>query len=441
MATSANLLQAVATYQKSALGRLVNMYCFISETNKKFKDFQNITANLGSTITFDKPPRAYANPGLVVTTFDTVEQPVESLKVGGYDSSGNPQVDGAYDIYGNLNAANTNLAVSGQQLIFNIDNNDYRKPLEEAHMTELGSKIESSVAANIIPGTYRFYSPGLALDNTPLPINSYEQVAAALTKFRNYGAVPTDTKAFLSDFAQSDIVGSGLNKFVLDRNEKAANSWEVGSYDRSDFYASNLLPIHQAGTVCDNQDLLTVTSVTTDADGGISAITCSGATTDTLLRGDLVYFVDGVTGQANGRYLTFTGHSVSANPIQMQVTANATGVAGNITFSIYPKLYSAPGKNQNVNRPITAGMQIKGVPTHRAGLICSGNPLYLAMPQLPDQDPFATANTADKLSGASIRFTQGAAFGQNVTGFIFDSIWGVKFVSEYCLRLIFPLSQ
>ncbi len=441
MATSANLLQAVATYQKSALGRLVNMYAFIGQANKKFKDFQNLTANLGSSVTFDKPPRAYANAGLVVSSFDTVEQRVETLQVGGYDISGTPLVDGEYDAFGNLNAANTNLSVSGQQLIQNIDNNDYRKPLEEAHMTELGSTIESSVAANILNGTYRFYTPGLAGDDTPLPINSYQQIADALTKFRNYGSVITDTEVFLSDFCQSAVVGTGLNQFVPKRNEESANSWEVGNFNRASFYVSNLLPVHQAGTIGDNQTTLTVTAVTTDADGGISAITCSGATTETVLRDDLAYFIDGVTGQANGRFLTFTGHKVSANQIQMRITGNATGVAGSITFSIQPKLYSTAGKNQNVNRTITAGMQIKVLPTHRAGLICSGKPMFLAMPMLPDQDPFATANKSDMDSGAAIRFTQGAAFGQNITGFIFDSIWGVKLVAEYSMRLIFPLSQ
>jgi hypothetical protein len=441
MATSANILQAVQTYQKSSLGRLQNMYCFLARANKKFKDFNNFEGNLGSTILFDKPTRAYAYPGLVVSTFDTVEQRTESLQVGGYDSAGAVLADGSYDKYGNLNAANTNLALSAQQLIFNIDNNDYRKQLEDSCMAELGANIEISTAANIVPGTYRFYTPGLAIDNTPLPITSYQQMASALTKFRNYGAVTTDTEVFMSDLSQSDIVGSGLSQFVPKRNEASANSWEVGNYSRAEFFTSNLLPVHVSGSVGNNQDILTVTSVTTDADGGISAITCSGASTDTVLIGDVAQFSDGVSGQANVRYLTFTGHAPSANPVQFQITANATGVAGNITLSIYPKLYSAAGKNKNVSRAITAGMQILVQPTHRAGLICSGKPLYLAMPRLPDQEPFPTANSADPDTGASIRMTKGAAFGQNIYGFIYDQIWGVKLVSEYAMRIIYPLSQ
>lgn len=441
MATSANILQAVATYQKSALGRLTNMFCFIGQANKKFKDFENFTGNLGSSITFDTPPRAISNPGLVVTSFDTVKQEIQTLTVGGYNSSGVPTVNGEYDAYGNLNAANTNLAVSAEQLIFNIDNNDYRQPLEESCMTELGTEIESSVAANIIPGTYRFYTPGISASDTPLPINSYAQLATALTKFRNYGAVQTQTETFISDFCQNEVVASGLNQFVIDRNERSANSWELGSYSRSEFYVSNFLPIHQAGTLGDDQATLTVTAVTTDADGGISAITCSGAGTGTVLKGDLAWFLDGVTGQDDVRYLTYIGHKPSANEVQIQITADATGVAGDITLNIFPKLYSADGKEKNINHAITAGMQLKVLPTHKAGLICSGKPLFLAMPQLPDQSPYATANKADKDSGAAIRFTSGSNFGQNLTGMIFDAIWGVKLVPQYSMRLIFPLTQ
>jgi hypothetical protein len=441
MATSANILQAVATYQKSALGRLTNMYCFLGTTNKKFKDFQNFSGNLGATVTFDLPPRAYANAGLVVSSFDTVEQRVQTLQVGGYDSGGSASAGGSYDAWGNLNAANTNLAVSAEQLIFNIDNNDYRTQFENSCMQELGARIEISTANNIINGTYRFYTPGITVSDVPMEITSYQQLSSALTKFRNYGAVQTETEFFISDLCQSQVVGSGLSQFVTRRNEESANSWELGDYNRCQFYVSNLLPIHTAGSLGDDQSTLTVTAVTTDADGGISAITCSGAGTGTVVKGDLAWFLDGVSGQADAKYLTFIGHTPSANEVQIQITGNATGVAGDITFNIFPKLYSAAGKNQNVNRAITSGMQLKVLPTHKAGLVCAGKPFFLAMPQLPDQRPFDTSSKADPDSGAAIRMTVGAQLGANIYGTIFDAIWGVKLVAEYSMRVIFPLTQ
>lgn len=442
MATSGNVFQAVATYQKSGLGRLINMFASINRANKKFQNFQDKIANLGNTVTYDSPPRAFANPGLIVSSFDTVEQLTYSLQVGGFDSTGTPAPGGFYDSYGVLNAANTNLAVSSEQLIFNIDNNDYRQPLEESHMAELGTTIESSINSRFINDTYRFYTAGIDVNNLPLPINSYGQLAFAESKFCDYGCAQTGYEGFLPNMAVSNIVNTGLNKFILDRNNEAYNSWELGRFGKFDYYRSNLLPVHVAGTLGNTGVTLTVTGFVTDADGGISAITTSGAGTDAnaIKRGDLAYFLDGVSGQPNIKYLTYIGHQPSEVDVQIQLTANAASSAGNVTFSIFPKLYSTPGKNQNITAPIANGMQLKILPSHRAGVMYSGMPFYLAMPRLPDQSPFATAQKSDPESGASIRFTQGAAFGQNVTGFIFDQIWGAKLTPQYAMRLIFPVT-
>ena len=48
-----NILQTVQTYQRSSLGLLLNLCCFVSTANTRFKDFDKIQANLGSTVTFD----------------------------------------------------------------------------------------------------------------------------------------------------------------------------------------------------------------------------------------------------------------------------------------------------------------------------------------------------------------------------------------------------
>jgi hypothetical protein len=95
--------------------------------------------------------------------------------------------------------------------------------------------------------------------------------------------------------------------------------------------------------------------------------------------------------------------------------------------------------DQNINHPIVAGMQVKALPSHRAGLICSGNPLFLAMPALPDQTPFPTGNAYDSDTGVSIRQYYGAQFGLNAMGMVHDCIWGSTLVPENSMALIFPL--
>jgi hypothetical protein len=406
-----NQLQNVQTYQMANLAFLQNLNCFVATCNTRFKDFDKIVANLGDTVTYDLPPRFVTNPGLVAT-FQGAEQRVRSITVG--------------------NALNTSYAFTAQQFIFNADR--YMERFGEAAVYELSAQIEANVAATIISNTYRFYGGGIN------PINSYGQLSEALAYYRNYGSPRDKVKCYLSDIAVPQIINSGLNQFVVDRNEQIANSWMVGSYDDAMFYRSNFLPIQNAGTV--GNDALTLTVVSINAAG--TQITFSGANVsdpNSIAQYDKFQFSDNVTGFPNLRYLTFIGHIPSANPVQFQATAAAgSNGAGDVVVNVYPPLISTIGDpNQNLNTPIVAGMQVTVLPTHREGLIVGGDAFFLAMPQLPTQDPFLTANHVDPETGVSIRLTHGATFGQNQMGQILDCIWGQDLTPEYAMAFIFPV--
>ena len=414
MSVPANILQQVQTYQLSGLAFMQNLNCFIGTANTKFKDFERLTANLGDTVTFDLPPRMTTTNSLVVN-FQPADQRVQSLTV-------NNQQSVSYEF-------------TAQQFIFNVK--DYMARFGKAAIIELGAKIEANVALNCVTNTYRFYGDGVT------PISSYGQLAEALAFFRNYGSIQSDVKGYLSDIAIPSIVNSGLNQFTMDRGNKAANSWELGAFSKCEWYQSNLLPIHTAGNVGINQTTLTVLSTTLDSSGAVTAITFSGAGTSdasAVLQYDKFQFQDGVSGQPNLRYLTFVGHQVSANPVQFAATANAASDgSGHVTVTITPALQVNAVNTQNINAPIVAGMQVKALPSHRAGLICSGNPLFLAMPQLPDQTPFPTGNAFDSETGVSLRQYYGVQFGQNAMGMVHDCIWGSTLVPENSMAVIFPL--
>src|SRR5690348_398232 len=135
MALPNNILENVQTYNKADLAYLQNINCFVATANTKYKDFQKANpANLGDTITFDKPPRFIANDGLVVN-FQGVEQRVQSLTV---DKSKNIGID-----------------VSAQQLIFNVD--EYMDRFGRGAIEELGAVIESDIAGICETSPYRFY--------------------------------------------------------------------------------------------------------------------------------------------------------------------------------------------------------------------------------------------------------------------------------------------
>lgn len=414
MAVPNNILQTVQTYQRSDLAFMQNFCCFVATANTRFKDFNKMTANLGDTVTFDLPPRMISANTLVANP-QVAAQRVQSLICD--------------------KAHNVSYAFTSQQMIFNVE--DYMDRFGKAAITELGSKVESDIASVAETTPYRFYGNGVSA------INSYTQLATALAYFRDYSSVLSDVKMYLPVVGVPAIIGSGLNQFVPSRNEKIANSWDLGMWNNCEFYQSNFLPLHLAGNVGNNGTTLTVVSTNDPTGANITQITFSGAgvsDASAVFANDSFEFQDGVSGKPNLRYLKFVGHTVSANKVQFRATAAAASDgSGNVTVSISPALQSTEGYSQNLNYNIVAGMQVKALPDHRCGLIVSGKALFVAMPQLPDLTPFPTANEVDADTGVSLRNYYGATiYGQNTLGYTHDVIYGYTLVAENSMKIAFP---
>ena len=433
-----NILQQVQTYQRSGLALLQNLCCHIATANTKFKDFDKIQANLGSVVTFDLPPRATTTQGLVASWQPAVQR-VQQLVCD--------------------QANNSSFAVTSQQRIFNLEKGeeDYMRVFGKSFIAELATQVEGNVALNwasavrsqlpgattlnTFSGPYRYFGNG----NTAL--TSYQQLSQAIMFYKNYGSVAEGIKVYLPDTVVPAVVGNGLNQFVPHRNDEIAMSWEIGDFGTPlvSYYQSNLMPIHVSGNTGVNQSVLTVISTNDPTGQNVTQITVSGAGTSdasAVFSGDLFQFQDGVSSQPNMRYLTFIGHFPSANPVQVRITADAaSNASGNVVLNITPALNWAGGQNQNLNNPIAAGMQLLGVPSHRCGGILGGDAFYLAMPQLPEQSPYDTANEYDEDTGVSMRLTYGSVFGQNQTGMIYDETHGSVIVPEYSMRYVIPLSQ
>ncbi len=411
-----NILQQVITYNESNLALLLNSFAFVSTSNKKFQRFNDdVPKNLGDTVSFDLPPRFTTTNSLVVS-FQSAEQRVQQLTV-------NQQASTAYEF-------------TAQQFIFNV--RDYMDKFGKSAIAEIGTQVESDVASLAETNTFRFFGDGVT------PISTYLQLANSLAFFRNFGAAKDNTMGFLSDLTFPLIVNSGLNQFALDRNNKEAMSWEIGNFSNCEWYQSNLLKTHTAGTEGNAASVLTVVSVVTNSDGGVIQITFSGtsAATDanSVKAFDKFQFSDGVAGQTNLRFLTFIGHKPSQSPVQFRATADAASTGGSqVTVNIFPALQATSGKNQNINTPIVAGMQVTVLPTHRCGLIMAGSPLFLAMPRLPEEVPYPTSVQQDPDSGASIRQYYGSLFGQNQRGMVHDIIWGKTLVDEYSMMVALPV--
>lgn len=438
--TPINILQTVQTYQKAELAWLLNEFVAINKTNKKFRNFNELVANLGDTVTFDTTPRYISYAGLVITEQPSVQR-VQSLVCS--------------------QAANVAAAYTDQQFIFNV--REYMERFGMSAMKELGSIIETDILKNftssvvindpqnanfgspqINSGPFRFYGNG------SLPINSYTQLAQAVANFEDFGAAKHDMMAILPVANIPAIIGSGLNQFAINRNNDDAMSWELGRFANTEWNTSNLLPLHISGTIGNTaapNNVMTIVSTNDPTGQNVTAITFTeptgGTDANAVKAGDLFQFNDGVSGQPNMRFLTFIGHQPTQQPVQFRAIANAGTVAGTITVLVQTingvGLVSAQNQNQNINNVIAAGMTVTPLPSHRAGILMSGDQYYLAMPSLPDESPFTTVNMRDPDSGAAIRHYFGSQFGLNNRAYVRDSIWGSTLVSENSMRLIFPM--
>jgi len=440
-----NILQQVQTYQRSSLGLLQNLCCFVSTANTKFKDFDKIQANLGSSVTFDTPPRATTSAGLVVAWQPAV-QLVETLTCD--------------------QAFNSSFTVTAQQRIFNLEKgeDEYIEVFGKSFLTELANEVEGNLALNCISavpvmtvnsqgqsvptgayhtesGPFRYFGDGTT------QLTSYNQLAQMIMLFKNFGSVSHGIKVYLPDTVYPSIVGSGLNQFAPERNNDIAMSWEVGEFGtpRVKYYQSNLLPVQFAGNVGEDGTTLTLLSTNDPTGQNVTQLTFSGASAsdvDAIKMGDMFRFLDGVSGFRNMRYLTYIGHKISANPVQNRVTADAASDgSGHVTVTLAWPLNWAGGQSQNLNQALQPGMQVQFLPSHKAGLIVGGDAFYIAMPQLPDQRPFDTANEYDPETAVSLRMTYGSVLGANQKGIIYDETHGSLVVKQYSMRIIVPLSQ
>lgn len=434
MSFPTNLLQQVQTYQSSALAYLQNLNCLVNTFNTKFKNFNDITSNLGSSVLMDLPYR-FTTSNTLVVNFQPIAQRIQTLTID--------------------NAQNVGYAVTAQDQIFNLDKDSYMEKVGKGAIVNLSQKIEQNLALNFtssVPvgdingnptgalhtesGPYRFYGNGST------PINSYQQLQQAIVNFKDYGVPDGEIKVYLPVTVTPAIIGTGLNQFAPNRNNDIAMSWEIGTFGGATYYVSNNLPIHTSGSVGNNAQTLTVISTNDPTGNNITQITFSGANTSdsgAIKSGDMFQFNWNVSGQPNLYYAQFTGYGQTAQPVQFRATADAASDgSGHVTVSIYPALSMTPGANQNIFYNIVAGMTAFVTPSHRAGAIVSGNAAFLAMPRLPDVTPFPTSAEYDPDTGVSLRMYFGSLIFQNQMGMAHDCVWGSTLVPEYGMRLLFP---
>ncbi len=435
-----NILQTVQTYQKAELAFMYNTRYALKHANKKFINFQNFVANLGASVTFDVSPTFISVPSLT-TVNESAQQRTATLTVA--------------------NAYSVSMAFTAQQFIFN-DIDGYMDRFGRGAALAIGTDIEGDFMANITSsmtvndpksenfgfryvdsGPYRFFGDGVT------PINSFGQLSNSINQFEAIGCAQNKRHGIIPLDYVSDIVNTGLNQFAPDRNNELARDWELGIYQDTEWFKSNLTPIHLSGTIgnaASPNNVITVVSTNDPTGKNVTQITVTEPTGGTSLNaikaGDLFQSVD-QTGFTPLRQVTVNGKRTTSRPAQFVAIADAETVGGTVTITLRTVrdagLVWAQTNKRNINTPIVAGMKFSVKPSHAAGLLHSGDQFYMAMPQLPNYDPYPYSVMFDEKLGVSLRHYYGNVLGQNTQQYVRDAIAGAYLLPDNCQRMLFPL--
>lgn len=310
--------------------------------------------------------------------------------------------------------------------------NGYLKP----KLREIGQFINNNVIDVARTKTWRYYG------SPSTPINTYNQLVKGVNRLRLYGSTGEMAKAFLPMSVIPDIIQNGMSDFATKRNDSDAYNWELSTSYRTDWFECDFMPQQEAGNVGKDGLTLTVVSVATDANGGVTSITFSGAgasDNDAIKAGDKFTFQDNVSGHPNLRMVQFVGHGTIMHPVQNCVVSNAASDgSGIVTVTLVEPLQGSAGQLQNINHSIVAGMQVKFEGDHTVGFVMQGNPLLVAMADLPSKNPFSSASVRDPDTGVSLRLTYGSAAFTDETGWAYNALYGKGLDGDNVLAYLFP---
>jgi hypothetical protein len=413
-----NVLQAVQTFSESGVGMLLNTNCFLKFATKKYENFQNQPGQLGTTILLQKPYFVAVADG-AAPVFQSAQQRFQPLVCD--------------------QIKNVAHVMSQSELVFNFNNNPGQiESLTRASAAGLGAIIERYMADLGKNAGYRFFG------STSSYVNTYQQLNLAYANFAQYGMSPDMGCVIMDNSTIANIKNTQNAAFTLNFNNQlqdSANSWEIGKISgrNLDTYASNMLPIHHGGYAANNSTTLTVVSVSSD--GLNITFSVPSAQTKMLAKGDMIQFSTGADGDLF--FVTRYGRANTGLNVQARITADADST-GSGPYTVVatvsePMIGDANSINQLITRPLAAGDTATAVGPHRVGLMLSMDAVSLAMPKLPDTQPYTSSSIMDETTGASMLSWHGWIPEKGNTGLVQQVQYGGVYFDDYVQRIILPI--
>jgi len=349
--------------------------------------------------------------------------------------------------------ANSRYAITDVEgAVYNV--NGLLKTNPQSALDELANKIDAYNAEQVAFAGYRAFGD---FNIQSAQNSTVGEVTQNIALFQSFGCA-RDTYYVVPMGNAAQITQSGLQQFVMKRNEEIAVAGEIGELNGAPytkFLATNLLPVHIAGTAADDATNF-LTGYTIDSvnptppsnvfgssQAGTTEIVLTGGTDGTtIVENDMIDI--GFLNTANPlRFLTYRGYIPSEAQVQGRVTSGGTFASGTVTITIEPALIfdsANADTNRNLNRPIIPGTDtLRIAASHRAGAIYEGSYGYFVSPALPMREPYPTGTKRDPELQISMRAYYGAVFDRATKYFVHDVIYGFGAAPEGFGRILLPI--
>lgn len=399
----ANTLLTNDVILSEALMHLDNELVLAQVCNRDYQQEFGGPMKPGDTIRIRRPVRGTVRTGAARSVQDVVE--------------GRTTMTVATQIGADLDFSSVDMTLSVDKF-----SERYIKP----QMIRLANEIDAALHTELVNATWNWVgTPG----NT---LNSFADFSAGPLRL-DLGSVPTSERvAILSPTDYWGMVGSQTALYVSDVAKTALQRAKLGHYAGCDVYMSQNVKTHTVGTWSGGSPIAEIdggtlsTTYAAAKDSWQMTIHIDGltATTGTVLKGDVftienVYAVNVITGETLPHLQQFV--------VQEDVTADGGGDADVIISP--PIITSGPYKTCNAAAVNDANIVPVGTVNtgYAQNLVFHKDAVTLAVPPLYTPKGAGVGSVSSKsYKGITMRLIEGYDFNNDLAGWRFDLLYGVK---------------
>ena len=438
MANQTTSIQAVETILNATVTEFAQSSAMVHQSNNDITIYGD--AQIGATAKINNPMVGYALDSWISdgdNNNGAIQQTVRDFSVD--------QQVGA------------NTAITGLQKAIEIAQNPTLLKKQVAQNARvMAERIEQRCGEIATENTFMaYYNGDLPAAGNPGKLSEISTLSSVRHAYDNMSerGLQGNVDVFLDHRSTRRIVSSQLAQFTPTMNDNSVQQWVAGlGVEGMDFFKSNLLHKHQAGTIGDANIELTLTNVS--ADGKTLTFDAGAANhTKTVAQNDIIEFViQNIDGVENLHPLTMGGTNaeLASQKVQARVTADsAVNAAGSIVVQVvanhdkglFPRDAANGTENgfANINRAFRTGAnpdKARIIPTHIVGVMSLKDSLYLAMADLPSLAPFESSTQT--IDGVSLRMGNVTNGDTRACNYYIDGLYGIYWQPESTMRICLP---